>query len=225
MKNLYILFFMGLIGFPVLAQSGNAEAIKTEKEIIQNAKAMGDPSVVTYSMYKLIALEGANSTYKDSLAYIYFSARKYGSCFLISNEVLKRDPKNQAILELKAVSLESLGAIDKSLEAYAELFASSNNNYHGYSLAKLQLSMKQFNEAYATIKKVEGLNDSGNYKVTFSINQNHTQQVELLAAIPYLKALIEEALEKPADAKLSYNKALKIQPDFVLAKEKLDLLN
>ncbi len=216
---------MGMIGFSVLAQSGNAEAIKTEKEIIQNAKEMGDPSVAAYSMYKLIVLEGANSTYKDSLAYIYYSSRKYGSCFLMSNEVLKRDPKNQAILELKAISLESLGAIDKSLEAYAELFNLSNNNYHGYSLANLQLAMKQNTEAYATINKVEGLNDSGNYKVTFSINQNHTQQVELLAAIPYLKGVIEEVLEKPTEAKLSYNKALKIQPDFVIAKEKLDLLN
>lgn len=225
MKKLYSLLFMGMIGFSVIAQSGNAEAIKTEKEIIQNAKNMGDPSVATYSMYKLIVLEGANSTYKDSLAYIYYSSRKYGSCFLMSNEVLKRDPKNLAILELKAISLESLGAIDKSLEAYAELFTLSNNNYHGYSLAKLQLAMKQNDEAYATINKVEGLNDSGNYKVTFSINQNHTQQVELLAAIPYLKGVIEEVLEKPTEAKLSYNKALKIQPDFVIAKEKLDLLN
>ncbi len=216
---------MGMIGFSVLAQSGNAEAIKTEKEIIKNAKLMGDPSVATYSMYKLIALEGANSTYKDSLAYIYFSSRKYGSCFLMSNEVLKRDPKNQAILELKAISLESLGAIDKSLEAYLELFAMSNNNYHGYTLAKLQLGMKQNDEAYATIKKVETLNDSGKYKITFSINQNHTQKVELLAAVSYLKGLIEESLEKPTEAKLSYEKALKVQEDFVLAKEKRDLLD
>lgn len=225
MKKLYSLIFVSFIGFSVLAQSGNAESIKIEKEIIRNAKAMGDASVATYSMYKLIALEGANSTYKDSLAFIYFSSRKYGSCFLMSNEVLERDPKNEPILEIKAISLESLGAIDKSLEAYEELFALSDNNYHGYTLAKLQLAMKQYPEAYTTIKRVEGLNDSGNYKVTFNINQNHTQQVELLAAIPYLKGLIEQALEKPTDAKLSYNKALKIQADFVLAKEKLDLLN
>lgn len=225
MKKLFSLVFIGLIGFTTFGQTGNTDAIKTEKEVIENAKAMGDPSVVTYSMYKLIALEGANSTYKDSLAYIYFSSRKYGSCFLMATEVLKRDPKNEAILELKAISLESLGAIDKAMESYEQLFALSNNNYHGYSASKLQLAMKKYDEAYATIKKVETLNDSGNYKVTFNINQNHTQQVELLAAIPYLKGLIEEKLEKPAEAKLSYEKALKIQTDFVLAKEKLELLN
>jgi tetratricopeptide (TPR) repeat protein len=216
---------MSLIGVSIFAQVSKEEAIAIEKDIIQNAKTFGDQNVATYSMYKLISLEGENSTYKDSLAYIYFSTRKYASCFLIANEVLERDPKNQAILEIKAISLESLGALDKSMEAYSELFAMSNNNYHGYNVAKLQLSMNKFEEAYGTIKKVETLNDTGKIKVNFTINQNHTQQIELLAAIPYLKGVIEEELDKIPEAKVSYDKAIKIQPDFVLAKEKRDKLN
>lgn len=214
--------FLFVTGF---AQNNNAEAIALEKEIIKSAKKMGDPAVVTSSMYRLIALEGANSTYKDSLAYIYFSSRKYASCFLMANEVLKRDPKNEAVLELKAISLESLGALDKSLEAFQELFDISQNNYHGYNLSKLQLSVKKYEDAYKTIKEVEALNDTGKYKVTFAINKNHTQQIELLAAISYLKALIEEELNRKDEAKANFEKALKIQPEFVLAKEKLDTYN
>lgn len=225
MKNLYTAFIMSLIGVSIFAQASKEESIAIEKEIIKNAKRFGDQNVATNSMYKLISLEGENSTYKDSLAYIYFSSRKYASCFLMANEVLERDPKNEAIMELKAISLESIGALDKSMEAYSELFAISNNNYHGYNVAKLQLSMNKFDEAYATIKKVETLNDTGKVQVTFSINQNHTQQVELLAAIPYLKGVIEEELKKIPEAKSSYDKAIKIQPDFVLAKEKRDKLN
>lgn len=225
MKKLYLSLVVGLVGLSVFAQSGKDEAIALEKEVIRTAKSMGDPNVATYSMYKLIALEGATSTYKDSLAFIYFSSRKYASCFLMADDVLERNPKNQAMLELKAISLESLGALDKSMDAYNELFAISKNNYHGYTLAKLELAMKKYDDAYATIKKVEALNDQGTIKVTFAINQSHTQQVELLAAIPYLKGLIEEELKKGPEAKLSFEKALKIQPEFVLAQEKLDKLN
>ncbi len=214
--------FLFLTGF---AQNSKTEAIALEKEIIKSAKKMGDPAVVTSSMYRLIALEGDNSTYKDSLTYIYFSSRKYASCFLMANEVLTRDPKNEAIIELKAISLESLGALDKSLEAFQDLFDISKNNYHGYNLSKLQLSVKKYDEAYKTIKQVEALNDTGKYKVTFAINKNHNQQIELLAAISYLKALIEEELNRKDEAKASFQKALKIQPEFVLAKEKLDAYN
>jgi len=225
MKKGFVLFVVGLMFYSGVAQSNKEEAIALEKEIVRLAKNIGDPSVVTVAMYKLIALEGANSTYKDSLTYIYYSSRKYASCFLMANEVLKSDPKNQGILELKASSLESLGAIDKSVEVYEELFALSKNNYHGYSLAKLQLTLKKYEDAYKTINLVEALNDTGKYKVTFSINQNHTQQVELLAAIPYLKGIIELDMEKETEAKASFQKALKIQPDFVLAQEKFDAIN
>jgi len=225
MKILYTALVIIMMGMSVSAQTSNQEAIAIEKKIIAKAKRIGDPGVAAYSMYKLIALEGDNSTYKDSLTYMYYSARKYGSCFMMASEVLKRDPKNEAMLELKASSLESLGALDKAMETYKELFDLTNNNYHGYNLSKLQLSMNKFEEAYATIKKVEGLNDTGKVQVNFSINQTHTQQIELIAAIPYLKGLIEEELKKNDEAKLSYQKALKIQPEFVLAKEKMDKLN
>ena len=225
MKILLTGLLIIMTSFSVVAQLSKEEAIAIEKEVISTAKRISDPSVATYSMYKLIALEGQNSTYKDTLTYIYYSSRKYGSCFLMANEVLKRDPKNVAIIELKASSLESLGAVDKAMEVYAELFSLSNNNYHGYNLSKLQLSMNKFEDAYTTIKKVETLNDSGQVKVNFTINQSHTQQIELLAAIPYLKGLIEEKLKKNPEAKLSYEKALKIQPEFILAKEKLDKIN
>lgn len=225
MKIKLTVLVMAVMSFTAIAQTTNEEAIAIEKKIIANAKQMGDPDVASYSMYKLIALEGDNSTYKDSLTYMYYSAGKYGSCFMMANEVLKRDPKHKTILEIKGSSLESLGALDKAVEVYQELFTLTNNNYHGYNLAKLQLSISKFEEAYTTIQKVEGLNDAGNVRVTFSINQSHNQQVELLAAIPYLKGLIEEELDKMDGAKISYQKALKIEPEFVLAKEKLDKLN
>ena len=224
MKISYTILLFSMMSISIFAQSSKQEAIAIEKEIIANAKQIGDPNVATYSMYKLIALEGKNSTYKDNLAFIYYSSRKYGSCFMMANQALERDPKNEQMLEIKANSLESLGARDKAMEVYAELFALTNNNYNGYNLARLQLSMNQYDEAYTTIKKVEGLNDTGKVEVNYNINQNHTQKIELIAAIQYLKGLIEEQLNKMDEAKISFGKALKIQPEFVLAKEKLDKL-
>jgi tetratricopeptide (TPR) repeat protein len=222
MKKYIVLLVIGLVFYAGVAQNSKEDAIALEKEMVRLAKSMGDVSVTTLSMYRLVALEGENSTYKDSLTYIYYSGRKYASCFLMANEVLKRDPKNQSVLELKALSLEALGALDKSMEAFKELFAVSNNNFHGYTLAKLQLTMKMYPEAYETIKKVETINDEGIYKVNFAINQNHTQEVELLAAISYLKGLIEIELDKEPEAKISLEKSLKIQTDFVLAREVLE---
>jgi len=206
------------------AQSDKSELITLEKQVLKKSKMIGDPSVASASMYRLIVLEGKNSTYKDSLAYIYFSARKYAPCFMITTEVLERDSKHVEMLEMKGISLEALGALEKSEEVYEQLLPLTNNNFHGYTLAKLQYSLKKYEEAYITIKNTEKLNDSGKYMVTYSINQNHTQQVELLAAIAYMKGLIEVELDQKTSAKVSFEKALKIQSDFVFAKESIEEL-
>lgn len=223
MKNVIILILI-FTSISIYSQSDKSQLISLEKQVLKKAKNIGDPSVSSASMYRLIVLEGKNSTYKDSLAYIYFSGRKYAPCFMITTEVLLRDPKHIEMLEMKAISLEALGALEKSEEVYKQLFPLTNNNFHGYTLAKLQYSLKKYDEAYTTIKKTEKINDTGKYKVTYSINQNHTQQIELLAAIAYLKGLIEVELNQKSAAKISFEKAIKIQSDFVFAKESLEEL-
>lgn len=225
MKHGLLVVAITLIFSNGYAQNNNVEEIKTEKQILRKAKSFGDPNVTIKSLYALMVLEGENSTYKDTLAYTYFSARNYGPCFMVTTEVLKRDPNHVEMLEMNAISLESLGALQKAEEVYSKLLTFSNNNYHAYTIANLNYRMKKYDEAYAAIKKAESLNDEGKFKVTFSINQNHTQQVELLAAIPYLKGLIELDLKNQSAAKASFEKAIKIQPDFVLAKDNLEALS
>ncbi|MFD1315931.1 hypothetical protein [Namhaeicola litoreus] len=197
----------------------NAEAIQLEKKILEKAKDYSDPASVKNSMLKLIVLEGDKSQYKDSLALLYYAERKYGSCFVITQEILKNKPNDIKTLELQSFSLEAIGAYDKAAESFAKLFAQSNDNYHGFSLANLQYVLKRYPESFATIQKVEKLNDTGNYTVSYAINQNHNQEVELIAAIQYLKGLNAAELKQNPVAKTSFEKAITIQPDFVLAKE------
>ena len=202
----------------------NNEAVAFEKKVLEKAKQYNDISVVKSSMVRLVLLEGENSTYKDSLAFIYFQERAYPSSFIASQEVLKRDPNNVKMLEVQAFSLESIGAYDKAVESFKKLFAKTNNNYYGFSQANLQYVIKDYSGAYATLLQVEKLNDTGNYTVSYAINQTHKQEIELIAAIQYLKGLCAVQLKNNPVAKASFEKALTTQPDFVLAKESLENL-
>ena len=212
-----------LITASVFGQVNN-EAVAFEKKVLEKAKQYSDISVVKSSMMRLVLLEGENSTYKDSLAFIYFQERAYPSSFIASQEVLKRDPNNVKMMEVQAFSLESIGAYDKAVEAFKKLFAKTNNNYYGFSQANLQYILKDYSGAYATLLQVEKLNDTGNYTVSYAINQTHKQEIELIAAIQYLKGLCAVQLKNNPVAKASFEKALTTQPDFVLAKESLENL-
>jgi len=222
MKNL-IYIFSFVLATSAIAQ--NTSSIAFEKQKITQAKAYNDETVIASAMYNIIAMEGPQSTYKDSLAYRYFSQRSYVSCFLVTNDLLKSKPDNMDFLEMKAVSLESMGVLEKSKEAYEGLLAKSNKSYHAYKLASLEFRMNKGEEAYVTVKKASTLEDSGDLKITFKVNQNYNENIALDASIAYLEGLIAESINKDVEAKASYEKAIELSPDFMLAKSNLELLN
>ncbi len=221
MKNIiYICTF--LITISAIAQT--TSSVELEKQKLKQAFTYSDNAVAINAMYTIIALEGPASTYKDSLAYLYFNNRKYVSCFLVTNDILKNKPNNNELLEMSAVSLESMGVLDKSIEAYSNLLEKTNNSYHAYKIAGLQLAIKKYDAALVSIKKANELPDIENMTVTFQVNKNYNQNVRLKAAIAYLQGLIELSMEKNTEAKTSFERAVVLFPEFVLAKSKLTTL-
>ncbi|MDO9595036.1 MAG: hypothetical protein Q7J19_08585 [Lutibacter sp.] len=222
MKRFFIIisFFMAAVA---VAQTASGVAFEQQK--MRQALEFGDKTVAANAMYSIILMEGPKSVYKDSLAYLYFNDRNFISCFLVTNDILKNNPGNLDLLEMNAISLESMGAAEKAVEAYQNLFAKTNNNYHAYKLAGLQFGMNKNEEAYATIKKADKLPDDGKVKITFQVNKNYNQNVDLKAAIAYLEGIIATNLNKNNEAKISFERAIKLFPEFVLAKTKLDALN
>jgi tetratricopeptide (TPR) repeat protein len=221
MKNLICVLTI-LIATASWGQTTNP--IELEKAKLKLAKDYSDHEIAISSIYSIIALEGPQSTYKDSLAYLYFSNRKNVSCFLIIDDILQYKPGNTELMEMKAISLESMGAIDKSREAYVELLAITNSNYHAYKLAGLLFKMGKNDEAYTMIKEAGQKPDDGTIQVTFQVNKNYNQNVSLKSAIAYVEGLIALALEKNKEAKESFENAIALFPDFVLAKSKLTTL-
>jgi tetratricopeptide (TPR) repeat protein len=219
-KLIYIFSFV--LATTAIAQ--NTNSLEFQKLKLKQAKAYADKAVTADVMQTIILLEGPQSTYKDSLAYMYFNARNYVSTFLVCNDILKMRPNNMEILEMKSFSLENMGAIDNAITSYKELFSKSNNNYHAYKIAGLLLALNKFDEAYTTIKKADALPDDNKMTVSFMVNKNYNQNVKLKAAIAYLEGIIALNLKKDAEAKVSFERALQIFPDFVLAKSKLTTL-
>ena len=174
MKNLiYILTF--IITTTAIAQTSNTVVL--EKEKLKQALAYGDKSVAASCMYNIINMEGPQSSYKDSLAYLYFNGRNYVSCFLVTNDILKKNPDKLKLLEMNAVSLESMGAIGKASEVYGTLLSKTNSNYHAYKLAGLQLALNKFEEAYISVKKANELPDTGKVTVNFQVNKNYNRML------------------------------------------------
>ena len=205
MKKYYITLSALLAFISFYAQE--TPDITIEKAVLKQALIYNDENIAANSLYNIIAKEGETSIYKDSLAYLYFTGRKFPSCFMVCTDILSRDGNKQDVLEMQAVSLENMGAVDKAAQVYAKLVTKSASNFHAYKLANLYFAMKKYDEASRAIQKALELKDAGTIKVSYAVNKNYSQQVSLLAAISNLKGLIEFEQGKNSE--------------FVLAKENL----
>jgi len=219
MRKHYITLSALLVFVSLYAQ--NKQDITLEEATLKQALLYADNDVAVNSMYAIIAKQGETSTYKDSLAYIYFGGRKYSPCFMVCSDILSRDGNKQNILEMQAISLENLGATDKAAQVYAKLVVKSNNNFHAYKLSNLYFALKKYDEAYKAIQKAQELKDAGTIKVPYRVNKNYNQQVSLVAAIANMKGLIEFNQGKNELAKASFKKAVALDKEFILAKENL----
>ncbi len=218
-----VMFFMTVL-FAAVSFAQNATSIELEKSKLKQAKSFSDQNQMIDALYNLIALEGEASSYKDSLVYVYFEQGRYVQSFLVADDVLKRNPDNEELLEIHAISLESIGVYDKAASSYAKIFRKKKSIYHGYKQASLLFGMKEYDQAMAVIKVIDGMPNPEEVKVNFQVNQNFTQQIDIKGAVAYLEGLTYLAQEKNAEAEKSFNRAILIYPEFVLAKTALNNL-
>lgn len=190
----------------------------------QIALQWNDPEAAKDALYDLIIENQGNDSLIYELAYYYYQNQKYPSAVLVSQELLKRNPKNTAALEMSAVGYENLGVADRALQSYESLYLLQNNPNVLYKMAFIQLRLKRYKESSTsadillTDKNIETL------KVSFTDKDNKSKEFPMRAALLNLKGMISQEQGDKISAKKFYEQALALAADFPLAKENLSKL-
>ena len=209
---------------PPSAKSASKGSSEAEVKIYELALRYGDSEVARNAMYSLMVKHPDSLNYLDTLARLYFSGGNYVQCALTSKDYLSKDSSNLFVREMYAISLSSLNKSKESLEQYELLFANTKSSYHAYQIAVLQYMLKRFGECETTCAII--LNDpkAGEQKVAVSADQNNSQQVPLKAAAYNIRGVMFKELNRPEEAMKSFDEALKIFPDFALAKANIEVM-
>ena len=197
------------------------------KKVVKQAITYNDVQTAIGGMHQIIAIEGENSVYKDSLAITYYQSGNFVSSHLLAKELLLVKPSSIKLLEINAVSLQRLNLTKEAINDYEILFLKTNNMVYGYQLAELQFSIKRLAEAQNTIVKTITCKEIENAYVQFAIGKDKSQNVSLKAAAYNLQGLIFFELKDTKRANSAFNEALKIMPEFATATQNLNsiLLN
>lgn len=219
MRVLIVLFVLLGAMNEVVAQ--DAEAMKRQRFIFENATTFNDPVVARTALYNMMAMDPSNNDLVDSLAVFYFEYGQYASAAIVAKEAQKRNPENILAYEIAAISFESLKIKDRALTEYESLFLKNNNTFTLYKIAFLQYDLERYNESNTSADILLRRKELADETISFQKSDETQQQVPLPAALYNLKGIIAVQQNKTDEATQMFNKALELAPDFELAQANL----
>jgi len=208
----------------VAKATNQKEMVPLYLKAYQEAVKYGDATAAISFLYLALAADPSLTHLKDSIATLYFVSRRFSEGIQIGEEILQRDPNNQNILEIVAMSYLALGNLKQALASYEKLYTLTKNLYHLYQIASLQYQLDRFTECRLTVAQL--VNDPASGQQPISIILENGQQIQVptkAAAYNLLGALYMKQREYD-EAEGAFLQALAIQEDFLLPKSNLELL-
>ena len=138
---------------------------------------------------------------------------------MVCQDLLARNPKNTAALEVSAVGYESLGIYDRSLQNFESLFLLTNDNAILYRMALLQYQLKRDPECLTNADILLAKPESGTLKVSFNDKDKKPKEYPMKVSLLNLKGMVYKDQADKVNAKKFLDEALVAAPDFVPAKE------
>jgi tetratricopeptide (TPR) repeat protein len=222
MKKLLI---TALLSFVLLTSSAvRAQDFDTQMKVYASALKYYDLPVAISALYNAMALKPERKDLRDSLALIYFAGERYGQAYTVGEEILKENPKRNDILEMVAVSKQSLGLIKESLADYETLYTADKQLFYLYQIATLQYQLKRYGECVASLDQIIGNEAAAKQNVSIRNSNSTSQSVPMKAAALNVKGIVAMDLNQEANAKDLFNQAIQLFPDFALAKGNLAAL-
>lgn len=196
---------------------GHAKALYTYVErSYQSALQYGDLDAAKNALYLLLSIDPGAKSYKDTLAMLYYENGNYVQSLLIGNEILEDFPKNEMVLDIVAVSQQNLGLLKEALATYEKLFVLTGNIFSLYQVASIQYTLKRFGECADNLESIITSPDAME-TIAISAGQGRVQDVPIIAAAYNMKGVLALDLKDTEQARLMFEEAIKIAPDFELA--------
>ncbi len=214
-----LMLSMNSLGF---GQTEKEDAIKRAKDKYNRSIKYNDFAIAKDAIYDLLVLEPTNISYLDSLAYMYFEFRQYASAALVSRDALNRNPQNRLMLQIGAKSLDELGAKDQSLKMYQTLYNLSDDAFVLFEIAQKQLDLKMYDDAMINTELLLGKRTIEGSQVYVKNSAGEETEAPFKAVIYNLQGLIARGQGNEESAKKYFNSAIKLAPNYALAKENLN---
>lgn len=195
------------------------------QKVYEQGVKYNDPVTQIFALQWRIAAEGERFGLRDTLAQAYFQAGFYRQALAVAEELLREQPRNADLAELRAVSYFYLQDARGALDAYEKLYEITQSPSHLYQVITLQFNLQRYGECQVNIDRLLSTPESERLTVRISTPDGQAQEVPLRAAALNVRGVLFRLQKENEKARKAFEEALKIFPNFLLAKGNLEDLS
>jgi tetratricopeptide (TPR) repeat protein len=224
-----IIYLAVITSFSINATSQNAFTDSLKKHYINvyhQSFRYNDAKTAISALNGYIAMSNNEQVlpYKDTLSMLYFANKEFYSALLLSQEVVKQDPGNVNALARSGECFQTLGDAKSAVAALEQVCQKIKNPYYNYQLAVSQYQLKRITESESNLKIVLADTNSNRIAVAFPLPNGSVQEIPASAAALNVLGIIQLDAKNYEQAKKYFEQALQIYPDFVGARQNLQVL-
>lgn len=192
-------------------------------KVFNQTMLTGDLAVAIMSLNYYIAEQGSDNNYADTLAMLYMQQGAYAQCYYWSDKRLAAKPDDKGLMEMKGISLEKLQQPKEAIEIFEKLYSKTQSPYHAFKLMEMQYSIKRLAECVATANAAEKLQFKPEYVMSYNVG-DQMGRTYLQAGIFNIHGLALYDLDRKAEGKAYFERAVALDSNFVLARQNLEAI-
>lgn len=222
MRKVLLLAFFG--GILLSSCDNTSKLIEHEWKVYNAAVEVGDLTTAIGSLNSIVAEEKYNADALDTLAILYLNSGADAAAVKIAKRALNVRESDE-IVRVLAKGNKNLKKFEDALPYYSKLLEKQPESLELlYELAFVNINLNKGNEAVPYIQKIIAHPNSSS-AVMSEYYQNASQLVPYRAVAFNLLGFLQTKAQQKEQAVKSYQTALSIFPNYVLAKNNLSLLN
>ncbi len=198
----------------------SSNAIESYKKLFDKSMNSKDFPTAIVAAQLILIDDSTEVLYADTLPELYAATNNIYACNDAATNALKRNPKSERYLLIKALCAEQLGNMEEQMSIYNQLYAINKKPEYLYRITAAHFGSANFQAVENNLKELDEMAKNSKDSIDFMISESEKQKVPLKAALLNMRAIM--AAQKDRDmlsAKKYFEAAIREFPDFIVAKE------
>jgi tetratricopeptide (TPR) repeat protein len=222
-----VLIALCLVGSFTACQNNNTNTQSSDnyKKLFTKSMDGKDYPTAIMACQMILINDSTQTVYADTLPELYAAINNIMACDIVTEAALKRNPKSERLLLIKALCAEQLGKVDEQMSLYNQLYAINKKPEYLYRITATHFGTGNFKAAETNLRELEQIAATSKDSIDFMINESEKQKVPLKAALLNMRAIMSAQRDQDLlSAKKYFEAAIREFPDFIVAKEYLNRL-